>query len=353
LTYYGTDNGIDGIVLDVLLRKSRRIRDRLGVAVPVPSDPNAVMEAVLEGLLLRDPAGGAQEILPGLEDVIRPVAQRVDREWDAAADREERSRSVFAQATLKVDDVAVELKDAQEAVGSPKDVEAFLLEALEASGAVVTKQRLAVAVDAREAARGLVDRLPAVQFRAAFRYPPPEGVTYVSRTHPITEAVAAHVVDSAMDPLVDAPARRCGAIRTHAVTLRTTLLLVRHRFEITERRRDQIRAEIAEECRLLAFRGAPEQAIWLDDAAALALLANSPDANVALEQATEFVQKVVGSLDRLSDHLVADAQTRAAKLLESHQRVRAAARITGRSCSVEPHLPVDVLGIFIFLPDGA
>jgi len=352
LTYYGTDNGIDGIVLDVLLRKHKRIRDRLGVAVPVPSDPNAVMEAVLEGLLLRDPSAAAQEVLPGFEDVIRPVAQRVEKDWDAAADREERSRSVFAQAGLKVDEVALELKDAREAVGSAEDVESFLREALEACGAVVTKQRVGVAVDAREAARGLVDRLPALQFRAAFAYPPPKGATYIGRTHPIVEAVAAHVVDGAIDPLVDGPARRCGAIRTRAVSVRTTLLVVRHRFEITERRRDRVRAEIAEECRLLAFRGAPEQAVWLDDAGARPLLDVSPDANIAPGQATEFLGKVVGSLDRLTDHVVADAQARAARLLESHQRVRAAARIAGQTCTVEPHLPVDVLGIYVLLPEA-
>ena len=352
LTYYGTDNGIDGIVLDVLLRKHKRIRDRLGVAVPVPSDPNAVMEAVLEGLLLRDPTAGAQEVLPGFEEVIRPVAQRVEKDWDAAADREARSQSVFAQAALKVDEVALELKDAREAVGNAEAVESFLREALKACGAVVTKEGLGVAVNAREAARGLVDRLPMAEFRAAFSYPPPKGVTYVGRTHPIVEAVAAHVVDGAMDPLVDGPARRCGVIRTRAVNIRTTLLVVRHRFEITERRRDRVRAEIAEECRLLAFRGAPDQAAWVDDEDAEVLLDVSPDANIAPEQASEFVRKVAGSLDRVTDHLVADAQARAAKLLESHQRVRAAARIVGQTCTVEPRLPVDVLGIYVLLPEA-
>src|SRR5439155_677338 len=207
-------------------------------------------------------------------------------------------------------------------------------------------------VDAREVARGLVDRLPAAEFRAAFTYPPPKGITYVGRTHPIVEAVAAHVVDGAIDPVVDGPARRCGAIRTRAVGLRTTLLVVRHRFEITERRRDGVRTEIAEECRLLAFRGAPEQAAWLDDAGAKALLDVWPDANIAPEQATEFVRKVIGSLDRLTDHLVADAQARAVKLLESHQRVRAAARTVGHTSTVEPHLPVDVLGIYVLLPEA-
>ena len=46
VTYYGADNGIDQIVLDVLLRKHRRIRSALGVSIPVPCDTNAVIEAV-------------------------------------------------------------------------------------------------------------------------------------------------------------------------------------------------------------------------------------------------------------------------------------------------------------------
>jgi len=52
LTYYGTDNQIDGIVLDVLLRKHQKIRNALGVSVPMPVDSEQIIKAVFEGLLL-------------------------------------------------------------------------------------------------------------------------------------------------------------------------------------------------------------------------------------------------------------------------------------------------------------
>lgn len=52
LTYYGTDNQIDGVVLEVLIRKHKAIRKALGVSVPVPTTSNAVLEALYEGLLL-------------------------------------------------------------------------------------------------------------------------------------------------------------------------------------------------------------------------------------------------------------------------------------------------------------
>ena len=57
VTLYGTDNGIDGIVLDVLLRKHEQIRKALGISVPVPDRSDDVVQAILEGLLLRDAPG--------------------------------------------------------------------------------------------------------------------------------------------------------------------------------------------------------------------------------------------------------------------------------------------------------
>src|SRR5439155_5336100 len=43
ITYYGTDNQIDGFVLDVLIRKDQTIRKALSVSVPVPTTSNAVL----------------------------------------------------------------------------------------------------------------------------------------------------------------------------------------------------------------------------------------------------------------------------------------------------------------------
>ncbi|MGH9129093.1 MAG: helicase-related protein, partial [Acidimicrobiales bacterium] len=51
VTFYGSDNRVDALVLDVLLRKHKAIRASLGVSVPVPGDPNALIEALVGGLL--------------------------------------------------------------------------------------------------------------------------------------------------------------------------------------------------------------------------------------------------------------------------------------------------------------
>ncbi|HLH65545.1 MAG TPA: helicase-related protein, partial [Solirubrobacteraceae bacterium] len=57
VTFYGSNSPIDGIVLEVLLRKHQRIRKALGVAVPVPTDSAAVIDAILEGLITRGQSG--------------------------------------------------------------------------------------------------------------------------------------------------------------------------------------------------------------------------------------------------------------------------------------------------------
>ncbi len=91
VTYYGIDNQIDGLVLDVLLKKHRKIRGSLGISVPVPVDTERIMAALIHGALLR--SDGAQLAF----DFPAPEREALEGEWDKAADREQRSRTLFAQ----------------------------------------------------------------------------------------------------------------------------------------------------------------------------------------------------------------------------------------------------------------
>ena len=54
---YSPDNMIDGIVLNVLVRKAREIYKSLGVSVPVPVNSESVMKAVIEGAVREQRAG--------------------------------------------------------------------------------------------------------------------------------------------------------------------------------------------------------------------------------------------------------------------------------------------------------
>ncbi len=351
LTYYGVDNQIDGIVLDVLLRRHQAIRSALGVSVPVPANTNQVLEAILEGLILRGRAAAEQMLLPmGDFEVAR---NDLYQEWESASEREKRSRTVFAQATIKPDEVARELTEVRQAIGSGVDVARFTGAALRAHGAVVAPDGPGVRLELREVPRSLRELLDVEsdEVRARFELPAPEGTLYVHRTHPLVAGLASHVMDTALDPLGKGVARRCGVIRTSQVERRTTLLLVRFRFHILTQKTDGSEtALLAEDCRTLAFAGSPQYAEWLDDAAVAGLPEVEPEANVAPEQAADFVRRVVDGYGDLAPHLEQQAVQRGAELLAAHRRVRQAARQTGVRQRVEPTLPPDVLGIYVYLP---
>src|SRR6185312_11849009 len=68
--------------------------------------------------------------------------------------------------------------------------------------------------------------------RIAFDFPVAEGVTHVGRTSDLVEAISDHLVGTVLDDPDAAVASRCGAIRTGAVSQRTTLLLLRVRMHI-------------------------------------------------------------------------------------------------------------------------
>ncbi|MCC6973392.1 MAG: DEAD/DEAH box helicase [Anaerolineae bacterium] len=356
VTYYGIDNQIDGIVLDVLLRKHKTIRNSLGISVPVPGNSEDVVESIFEGLLLRENANFSQTTLPGFEEYMRPRQLELDLQWEAAAEREKRSRTMFAQQAIRVDEVSAELSAAREAIGSGIDVAAFMKDTVQMHRGVVSENG-AVGFDLTETPRGLRDMLRKEQFTARFELPIKEGQLYLTRTHPLVESLAAYVMNTALDVAEveeDQPrARRAGTIRTSAVLRRTTLLLVRFRYHLITRTQDEERQLLAEDSLTLAFEGKPESAVWLDSKTAEALLQAEPDENIHPQEAAEFVKRVIEGFEHLAPTLNEIAQRRGEDLLAAHIRVREAAYRRGDrrpQHRVEAQLPPDVLGIYVFLP---
>lgn len=360
LTYYGVDNQIDGIVLDVLIRKHKAIRNSLGISVPVPIDTNQIIEAIFEGLLLRESSVGAdsaQLLLPGFDEYLKPQKEDLFTAWDVASEREKRSRTVFAQETIKVDEVSRELTAAQAAVGSGVDVAAFTKSALKAHGAVVSENG-AVDFNLTELPRALreaigdQDAFKNNRFKAKFEMPVQQGQLYINRTHPVVEGLATYVMDTALDPQIESLAKRSGVIRTSKVERRTTALLVRFRYHIVTTQEGVEKPLLAEDCQLVAFMGSPNNAEWLDVQEAERLLQLKPDENIQPEQASQAIRRIIEDFDAIRPHLDEVAKARGEELLDAHRRVRDASHTRGIKYHVEPQLPPDVLGIYVYLPRG-
>ena len=355
VTFYGSNSPIDGIVLEVLLRKHQRIRKALGVAVPVPTDSAAVIDAILEGLITRGQSGESafEQLSLELDDGAREADKRLDLEWQAAADRERKTRTLYAQHTIQPEEVRRELVANRDATGAGIEVQSFLTATLEAYGATISKSKLgrltanmAETPLALQEAVGLPTGDDGLEILR-------DGQLTLERTNPIVQAVAAHTLDQALDGGATHPiAARCAAVRTQAVQRRTSLLLTRIRFHLTFTQGNRPeRKLLAEDAQILAFAGQPEHPDWVDVDAAEQLLAAVPDAIISHEQRVAFVTRLVDSLPALAPELNRIAGERAAALAATHARVREGAGARGR-VAVDAQLPVDILGAYVLLPAG-
>jgi superfamily II DNA or RNA helicase len=350
LTYYGSDNPVDGIVLDVLLRKHKSIRDQLGVAVPVPMDTAVVEELLREGLIMRGSGTGAQL---GLK-FDKPKHDAFEVEWNAAVDRETKSRAIFAQHPIQKavdEDIARELTEVALAIGGEADVERFTLTALKSLHAI-TGPKHPYPIDVHECSAALRDAIGQDDhFRAAFHGYAPAGTLLLTRTHPIVEGLAAHVLESALDRAIEAPAHRAGVIRTKAVLKRTTLVLARLRFHLLVRdRNNQERRLLAEDLTLAAFAGSPEAAEWLPGEGVEALLAAEPVGNLKVDSVVQHLSSILDGIDILRPKLASIAKERGKALLDAHKRVRKIAKGGSRTLGIDPHHAVDILGLYVYLP---
>lgn len=360
ITYYGMDNQVDGIVLDVLLRKHKQIKSSLGISVPFPSDTDAVLEAIFEGLLLREQSGSSEQLLiAGFEEYFKEDKKKLHDAWENAKDKEKRSRTMFAQEglTARVDEIKAELESIRDSIGSQLSIRDFVRQTLLRYKAIIKEVKKSYQIDLspvpkliKESCGYLPDKLT-----VTFDLPAQDKEIYLSRTHPIVEGLADLVMATALDSESQhAVASRSGVIRTTAVERRTTLLLLRYRFHLTQFFDDKKPyRSLVEDSQIVAFTGTPENPEWLPEPEAKALLLAMPSANVLPQQAQEQIQRIITNHPLLTPHLNTFAETRATELLDSHQKVREAMLMKrSQKPEVKPELPADVLGIYVYLPGG-
>ena len=352
ITYYGTDNPIDGVILDVLIRKHKSIKSALGVTVAVPGSSEQIAEALFEGALFRENTGKryTQLKLPFLDD-LEPQKKAIHAEWESARDREKASRSRFAQHTLSPDAVASELADVRTAIGRGEDVARFFKAVLQAANVPVEiRGKSVTATLSQETPRALRQAIGLDEpFTGRFDLPLHEGELYLGRTSPVVEGLAGWALDQALDPVardIRPVAARCGVMSTSIVQSRTTLLLSRFRYQLKIAKGQTI---LCEEILPLACTGQADTPQWLPAEEGERFLAARPERNLIPTAIDQQLGLLIPTLPKFQAALESVARERAALQLVAHERVREAARTKGK-VTVEPVLPVDILGAFVLLP---
>ncbi len=140
-----------------------------------------------------------------------------------------------------------------------------------------------------------------------------QGKVLLSRTYPFMETLANYVLETSLDEQnrddsYARYARRCGVVKTDAVTTRKTLLL-RFRCHIIDSRTGK--TMLAEECIPAAFEESPR---WLDETEKEKLLKVIPSGNIPKEQIENSLNIIVDGVVLLQSKLNEIAGKRAAAL---------------------------------------
>lgn len=354
---FGRDNPIDGIVLGVILKKVREIRRATGITVPFPEDSRSVIDAVAQALFLNPQNRVAAQAKNQLELDLDNFAEareaelRITHKIDAAAKRETATRSLFAQHSIKADEVETDLREADTAIGDVTAVERFVTRSIrELLGVQMEPAGAGWKLHTANLPASLKELIPeAVTLDVSFQSPTPRGRLYLGRNHPFVEQLCQFVMARTLEHAVRGSAARASVIRSSLVNRKTTLLLFRCRNVIGEKFGPA--RIVAEEMLVWGYRGSPSDASFLNSQEALELLDHAmPTSPLTPQSQANFLENELDLLPQLRVEFDSVAEARSRHLVEAHERFSRFFR-PGEFEVVYPVLPMDVLGIYVLLPE--
>lgn len=355
---YGADNPIDGVVLDVLLRKVREIKRATGINVPFPEDSQSIIDTITQALLLNPDRQITTKRIDkrqiafdfGDFDEASAAKANVTRKLDEAAEREKVSRSIFAQNAIKAQDIEADLREVDEAIGDPRAVEDFVSSSLNnLFGVQVARDAKGYRIVMGNMPPQLRDLLPAGdQVKVSFFSPTPEGYYYLGRNHRFVEQLCQLVMANTL-ARSDRRAARTAVIRSRQVSVKTTLMLFRCRNVIEQAKvNHQI---VAEEMLLWGWRGTPQDKEFLDHTSAKQLLSEArASSDISPQARASFLQNELKLINDLDAEFRVIAEQQSKRLVAAHERF-SALMDKQRFQVVYPVLPMDLLGIYILLPE--
>ena len=354
---YG-ENAIDGIVLDVLLRKVREIKRDTGINVPFPESSQSIIDTITQSLLLNPRRRIQTQQMPQQALLFEPedpdgtakAKAAISRKIDEAAEREKASRSIFAQNAIKPQEIEQDLRTVDELIGDPGAVRDFVIGSLEdLFGVQVVTDGKGFQIVTTNLPPQVRTLLPdGAIIRVSFESPTPEGYRYLGRNHPFVEQLC-QLIMANTTAREGKRAARAAVIRTNQVAIKTTLLLFRCRNVIERANRGH--RIVAEEMLLWGWRGTPDTREYIDHESAQLLLREArASSNLSPEARASFVENELGLLGQLDGAFKKLAERQSTQLVAAHERF-SALMDNRRYQVVHPVLPMDLMGMYIFLPE--
>jgi superfamily II DNA or RNA helicase len=353
---FSPDNPIDGIVLDVLIRKAKQIYRDLGITVSVPANSESVAQAVVRALF-ENWSGNPEQLRLDLGDV--DTVKALHLAWDREAEREKASRARFAQHAIKEDELKAELEVTDSVLGDPEAVRSFMVHAAQRLRFTLDDRGRYYLLDPANLPVGIKEKLRWQKpVKVVFDSPPPEEVenaVVLGRNHPLVAFLAERIVGKAFVPKGPEDFQevaRSGAAYTGSVDRRTCLVLLRVRYRLA---RKNLPDQFAEEVLTTGFRAdvssGDGKLVWLEPnhPQTLALVEAKPIGNISPQEKEQRIERALEELRRASDELRSIANARAKELEASYQRLKQ--QIGGSRVQATAYAP-DILGVYVLLPGG-
>ncbi len=360
---YGEDNPVDGFILRVILKKTKTIRDELGVYIQPPEEKEKIEGALIKAALMRHRRQNQNDrqgrLFDDLDEEYRnSVDQAEEVLWKDALEKVKRNRTIFAQNRIHPDKVTAQLRKQTEYLGTDDDVRHFVCGVCARLGIVPKKcgnntfqlpiASLSDKYRTRLQAAGITEK----SLKVGFTYPV-QDAEYIHRSHPLVSVLAEILLESAIGGRESGLAARTSATPVEGIeTLHALFILrLRHKLSYTNTKINEKTKEIvAEELVLLGMKASisgPE--FFTDKDLIERLLALSPAGDITAAAAAGLISKAKDVLSANLSILEQTARDRADELLKEHREVRDSAGFGG-SWQVEPCLPPDVISVNVLFP---
>jgi superfamily II DNA/RNA helicase len=365
---YGHDNPMDQIVLKVLYNKVKKIRDNIGVTIPFPEDSKIFLDTIFKALLYeaeKKRGKSLQQELFSMEDYIKSDME-LDNLIKVSGGKEAALRSIFAQEGIKAQEIEQDLQICDRIIGTPKTAFTFVDESFrELFGINVKKNEndYTIYINNSDYPDKLSSYLKKTENKngealIAFRSPAPEGCRYWGRNSAVVENLCRIVLSESLNAIKTIRgAARAAVILSTVVTERIAVYMFRARHVIEDIRGNK--QLVAEEIILYGLSGNSKSDRKVVPKDIIDKLMEKPEPKCEIpteiqkiELATELaaIESMRSELDKL-------AYKQAEELVMQHERYYQALSIKLSSGTkalhykvVEPVIPMDILGVYIFLP---
>lgn len=352
---FGEDNPMDVVVLKIIIEKIQRIQHTSGVSISLADDNRSVMDKVLKEVLLnpeRSQHRFSTQMRIDFEasEEMDELDREITNEIEAARDKAENIRSIFAHENIMPEEVKNDLNEVDEAIGDVTTLESFVLAAGQLLGAsfepitggyIFRKMNMDAWLSS---ALGESDKI-----HLSFQSPTPLGFRYIGRNHRFVEQLCHRLIANSLDKEKKGQkAARASVFRTNAVQTQTALIQFRVRNVIREVGKQH--EMVSEEMFLWGYEQTPDGIKNLEADACKQLLKTSSAIDLSKERQELLFENELKHFEELHPDFIKVVECRSIKLVRAHTRF---AKYLGarRYEAVTPVLPPDILGVYVLIPN--